>query len=60
MRILLTGHAGYIGAAMSQSLLGDDQEVVGLDSHLFTKTARAPNLTVHCLQLPIDREPWPV
>ena len=60
MRVLLTGRDGYIGAVMSRPPLDDDHEVVGLDSNLFTETARAPNLTVHCLQLPADCEPWPV
>lgn len=35
MRILLTGHDGYIGAVMSRVLLEHDHEVVGLDSQLF-------------------------
>lgn len=35
MRVLLTGHDGYIGAVMSQALLDEGHEVVGLDSHLF-------------------------
>ena len=36
MRILLTGHDGYIGAVMTQHLLERDHDVVGLDSGLFT------------------------
>jgi nucleoside-diphosphate-sugar epimerase len=35
MRVLLTGHDGYIGAVMSQSLLDEGHETVGLDSCLF-------------------------
>jgi len=35
MRILLTGHDGYIGTIMSQVLAEDGHEVVGLDSGLF-------------------------
>src|SRR2546428_9730825 len=35
MRILVTGHKGYIGTVMVPMLLGDGQEVVGLDSDLF-------------------------
>ena len=35
MRVLMTGHDGYIGAVMSQTLLDDGHDVVGLDSHLF-------------------------
>ncbi len=35
MRVLLTGHDGYIGAVMGAALLEDGHEVVGLDSGLF-------------------------
>lgn len=35
MRVLLTGHDGYIGAVMSRCLRDEGYEVVGLDSHLF-------------------------
>jgi nucleoside-diphosphate-sugar epimerase len=35
MRILLTGHDGYIGTIMSQVLTEADHEVIGLDSGLF-------------------------
>lgn len=35
MRILLTGHDGYIGAVMSRMLVEQNHEVVGLDSGLF-------------------------
>ena len=35
MRILLTGHKGYIGAVMVPMLLAAGHEVVGLDSDLF-------------------------
>jgi nucleoside-diphosphate-sugar epimerase len=35
MRVLLTGHKGYIGAAMTPMLLAAGHEVVGLDSDLF-------------------------
>lgn len=35
MRVLMTGHDGYIGAVMSQKLLEDGHEVVGVDSFLF-------------------------
>jgi nucleoside-diphosphate-sugar epimerase len=36
MRILLTGHEGYIGAVMAPQILAAGHEVVGLDSGLFT------------------------
>jgi nucleoside-diphosphate-sugar epimerase len=35
MRILLTGHDGYIGAVMAPRLLAEGFEVVGLDTGLF-------------------------
>jgi nucleoside-diphosphate-sugar epimerase len=35
MRILVTGHKGYIGTVMVPMLLGAGHEVVGLDSDLF-------------------------
>lgn len=35
MRILLTGHDGYIGAVKSQYLLDGGHEVVGLGDHIF-------------------------
>jgi nucleoside-diphosphate-sugar epimerase len=35
MRVLVTGHKGYIGTVMVPMLLGAGHEVVGLDSDLF-------------------------
>jgi nucleoside-diphosphate-sugar epimerase len=35
MRILVTGHAGYIGTVMVPMLMAEGHEVVGLDSDLF-------------------------
>lgn len=37
MRVLLTGHLGYIGAVMVPMLLAENHEVVGLDSDLYRK-----------------------
>ena len=37
MRILLTGHKGYIGAVLTRILLEADHEVHGLDSDLFRR-----------------------
>jgi nucleoside-diphosphate-sugar epimerase len=35
MRVLLTGHRGYIGTVMTPMLLNAGHEVVGLDSSLY-------------------------
>jgi len=35
MRVLLTGHDGYVGAVMAPMLLAERHEIVGLDSALF-------------------------
>jgi len=37
MRILITGHQGYIGTVMAPMLQADGHEVVGLDSDLFER-----------------------
>jgi nucleoside-diphosphate-sugar epimerase len=37
MRLLVTGHKGYIGTVMVPMLLGADHDVVGLDSDLFSQ-----------------------
>ncbi len=37
MRVLLTGHNGYIGTVMAPLLVAAGHEVVGLDSNLFTR-----------------------
>lgn len=38
MRILVTGHKGYIGTVMVPMLLGAGHEIVGLDSDLFRQS----------------------
>jgi nucleoside-diphosphate-sugar epimerase len=38
MRILVTGHKGYIGTVMVPMLLGAGHEIVGLDSDLFRRS----------------------
>ena len=35
MRILLTGHNGYIGAIMVPALLAEGYEIIGLDTGYF-------------------------
>ncbi len=45
MRILVTGHKGYIGAVMVPMLLEAGHEVVGLDSDLFRECTFCPGMT---------------
>lgn len=42
MRILVTGHDGYIGCSLVPMLLGRGHEVVGLDSYLFAGCTLGP------------------
>jgi len=54
MRILVTGHKGYIGTVMVPMLLGAGHEVVGLDSDLFRECTFSPgiqDITERCLDL---------
>lgn len=44
MRILLTGHRGYIGTVMVPMLLVAGHEVVGLDSDLFQQCTFCPGI----------------
>jgi nucleoside-diphosphate-sugar epimerase len=44
MRILVTGHKGYIGTVMVPMLLGAGHEVVGLDSDLFRHCTFRPGI----------------
>jgi nucleoside-diphosphate-sugar epimerase len=44
MRILITGHKGYIGTVMVPMLLGTGHEVVGLDSDLFLQCTFCPGI----------------
>ena len=44
MRILVTGHKGYIGTVMVPFLLDAGNEVVGLDSDLFRECTFAPGI----------------
>ena len=44
MRILVTGHKGYIGSVMVPMLLGAGHDVVGLDSDLFRQCTFGPGM----------------
>lgn len=44
MRVLVTGHKGYIGAVMVPVLIAAGHEVVGLDSDLFRACGLGPGL----------------
>jgi nucleoside-diphosphate-sugar epimerase len=44
MRLLVTGHKGYIGTVMVPMLLGAGHEVVGLDSDLFQQCTFCPGI----------------
>jgi nucleoside-diphosphate-sugar epimerase len=44
MRVLVTGHKGYIGTVMVPMLLGAGHEVVGLDSDLFQACTFSPGI----------------
>lgn len=43
MRVLVTGHNGYIGGALIRTLEDAGHEVVGLDSYLFADCTLGPN-----------------
>jgi len=53
MRILVTGHKGYIGAVMVPMLLDAGHEVVGLDSDLFRKCTFRPGIR-HVPEMSLD------
>ncbi|HEY0797526.1 MAG TPA: SDR family oxidoreductase [Candidatus Baltobacteraceae bacterium] len=42
MRVLLTGHAGYIGTILGQLLVSAGHDVVGCDTELFERCAYGP------------------
>ncbi len=44
MRVLVTGHLGYIGTVLTPMLLGEGFEVVGLDSDLYRRCTFAAGL----------------
>ena len=45
MRVLVTGHQGYIGTVLVPLLVGDGHEVVGLDNGLFADVSLGPSPT---------------
>lgn len=44
MRVLVTGHNGYIGSIMTGLLLSEGFEVVGLDSYLYSECTFGPDV----------------
>ena len=44
MRVVVTGHKGYIGTVMVPMLLGAGHEVVGIDSDLFRRSTFMPGI----------------
>lgn len=42
MKVLITGHQGYLGTVMAQMVAGAGHEVVGLDSGLFADSVLGP------------------
>ena len=42
MRVLVTGHLGYIGTVLTPMLVRAGHEVVGLDSDLYSRCTYAP------------------
>ena len=58
MRVLLTGHLGYLGARLVPMLRASDVEVVGLDNGLFRDCGVAPTNAVPAIEKDIrDVEP---
>lgn len=47
MRVLLTGHLGYIGTVMTPMLLAAGHDVVGCDSDLYERCTFAPGGKIH-------------
>lgn len=44
MKVLITGHQGYLGTVMSQMVAEAGHDVVGLDSGLFADCVLGPEL----------------
>lgn len=53
MRVLVTGHQGYIGTVLTPKLLSAGHDVVGLDSYLFRGTFGKPPVDVPSIFLDI-------
>ena len=57
MRVLITGASGYIGRALTRSLVGAGHEVVGLSRYPFQAKAALPELASVHVWLPTEAEP---
>src|SRR4029077_2898654 len=47
MRVLVTGHLGYIGTVLTPLLLRGGHDVVGLDANLYSRCTYAPGGRIH-------------
>ena len=57
MRVLITGASGYIGRALTRSLVGAGHEVVALSRYPFQAKAALPELAAAHVWLPTEAEP---
>jgi len=49
MRVLVTGHLGYIGTVLTPMLVSAGHQVTGLDSDLYSRCTYSPGGTIHGL-----------
>lgn len=54
MRVLLTGHHGYIGSVLTPMLLEAGHDVVGLDTKLFAESTFGPDVPLGCPEIVKD------
>ena len=59
MRVLVTGHLGYIGTVLTPMLVRDGHEVVGLDSDLYASCTYSAGGQV-CDVMTIRKDVWDV
>lgn len=54
MRVLVTGHHGYIGSVLVPMLLEAGHDVVGMDTKLFAASTYGPNVPLACPEIVKD------